>query len=382
MKRIERVGRAALLGLSLSLPLLATGSAVRGDEGTESAATVRNSAVGEAENQLRRFPAEWRVLLSALPTDTETMTLARDFTFSDDEPPVASSPQGSEREPLPTPRAVFDGVVVPRAVASAKPPRIVRDRLRGRRVNLMVAGGRDYRIASAFGSYIYESAAAFVLSEPLGAAREEWLCALSAARISSRRLAGREVSVLPVDRSDRESHIEVQEWEGSYVAILDDRTIVTATSDRYLKEFLDRLDAGDRPEPARVLSLLRDVSPEDDAWLLRIPASNAQTRKLAMRPLFATVLWRWRSGISPNFMGRYQPAEGRSLAEVRPAVVSCFQRRRDDVPLSDALRQEHTDDAVLLRLDFTRLKPRESPADANLLTGFAFLFLKQHPGFY
>jgi hypothetical protein len=379
MTRINQVGRTALL--ALSLPLLTIRPAARAQEGTASPLTARSSTTCEAEKPLHRFPAECHVLLSALPADTETVTLARDFTFRDDESPAPSSPRNGEPEPPVTPRAVFDTVVVPRVVASAQPPRIVHDWLRGRRVSLMVAGGRDYRIASAFGSYVYESAAAFVLSEPLGAAKEEWLRALSAEQTSSRRVAGWDVSVLPVDHSDRESHIEVQEWAGSYVALLDDRTIVTATSDRYLEEFLDRLNAGESPAPARVLSLLREVSPEDDAWLLRIPAANAQTRKLAMRPLFATVLWRWRGGAAPNFTGRYQPAAGRSLAEVRTAVISYFEKG-PDAPLSAALRHEATDDAYRLQLDFTGLKPKESEADANLLMNFAFLFLRNHPGFY
>ena len=335
-----------------------------------------------ANDEVARFPAEVAKCLAALPADTETVTVARDFEFryrdwSDKSAPA--KPRALVPGVAKEARAWFDEAVIPQITCVTKPPRAVREALEGCHVAHLVEGGRDYRVSSAFGSYVFESAGMFILQDPLQDAGDTLRKQL-ARKAEVRMIADRKVYVLPVDRSDREQHVPTEKWEGAFVVLLDDRTIVTATSDRFLDAFLRGLNQSPQKRPP-VLQSLADVDPDDAAWMVRVPAANAQTHRLALQPLFARIVWRWRNGESPAFIAHYRPAPKRTVEDVERTVASFFKEAATR-PDSAAISLTRAAREVKLGIDVTKFDPEEMPVDANTMMTFALRFLWDHQGLY
>jgi len=116
-------------------------------------------------------------------------------------------------------------------------------RLENIRVPLTVYGGRNYEVVSSFGSYRYEGCSIMAFKEDIATTGKEYLQALRRDAKQVRQIGGREVFVFPADKNEMESIYKLKPWQGVYVTVLSPNVILTATSDAYLKELLDRVDA-------------------------------------------------------------------------------------------------------------------------------------------
>jgi hypothetical protein len=115
--------------------------------------------------------------------------------------------------------------------------------------------------------------------------------------------------------------------------------------------------------------------------MVRVPAANAQTRRLALQPLFARIVWRWRDSELPAFIAHYRPAPKRTVEDVERTVASFFKEAATR-PDSAAISLTRSAREVTLGIDVTKFDPEERSVDANSMTTFALRFLWDHQGMY
>jgi hypothetical protein len=136
-------------------------------------------------------------------------------------------------------------------------------------LKLVVRGSRHYELVSSFGSLRAEDCAILQSGTdqgfPVVALKDE----LRRSAAATRMLAGRDVFVFP-STIVTEPWVRRAPWEGVYFVVLDAKTLLFATSDRYLREVLERIDSAPttRALPAR-LPEWGHVDVTTSCWMLR-----------------------------------------------------------------------------------------------------------------
>ena len=141
--------------------------------------------------------------------------------------------------------------------------------LRGRKVEYIVHGARNFEGVSSFGSLRSESCTIIVFESDLGEAATEWTEGLRRGAKSIRSMIGREVFVYPSPTLMEPWGHETR-WQGAYFVVLKPNMLLGASSDRYLESVLRRVDEapGDRALPDN-LPEWRHVDFEAPVWMLR-----------------------------------------------------------------------------------------------------------------
>ncbi len=128
--------------------------------------------------------------------------------------------------------------------------------LRGRKVEYIVHGARNFEGVSSFGSLRSESCTIIVFESDLGDAAKEWTDGLRRGAESIRTMIGREVFAYPSPTLMEPWEHETR-WQGAYFVFLKPNVLLGASSDRYLESVLRRVDGapgGSRAsgQPARM----------------------------------------------------------------------------------------------------------------------------------
>lgn len=211
-----------------------------------------------------------------LPEDTETLIVARPFVLTRD--PEVGPPR------TPTWRNFGAELGLNgEGQASKEKPAIpaLNDQLQ-QRVESLVMGGRRYESVSSFGALRSEACTIvrFADDQPI---EEDRAASYRRQASKVRTIAGREVFAFP-GQFTKEPWMRSTDWEGVFVVLLDVRTLLIATSDRYLTEVLGRVAVrtGARALPD-ALPEWRQVDPLAPCWLLRhYPGAERRSRSVGV----------------------------------------------------------------------------------------------------
>jgi hypothetical protein len=114
--------------------------------------------------------------------------------------------------------------------------------LAGSKVVLALRGARNLDIVSSFGSLRSEGCAVIVFENNLDDIAKGWLGTVRDGSKEVRRIGNRDVFVFP-STTVMEPWFEQKPWQGTFIVVVQPNTLLCATSDRYLKDVLGRLDA-------------------------------------------------------------------------------------------------------------------------------------------
>ncbi len=161
--------------------------------------------------------------------------------------------------------------------------------LRGRKIECVVHGARNFESVSKFGSLRSEGCTIVVFEADLGDAAREWTESLRQGAESVRTLVGREVFVYP-SATVTDHWARKTRWQGAYYVLLKPNTLLCASSDRYLETVLRRVDE------APVGRALPDNLPEwshvdldAPAWMLRhVPNAGEKARTVGLTAAFTS----------------------------------------------------------------------------------------------
>ncbi len=212
-------------------------------------------------------------VLRWLPEDTETLVVARSVTLPDPggAPDWQSFGLGLACEDL--------------SLESGKPFELKPPR--GRKIECIVRGARNFESVSSFGSLRSESCAIIVFENDLGDAGRKWTESLRKAAKAVRSLVGREVFVFP-STTIMEPWFKETEWQGTYLVLLKPNVVLCATSDRYLESVLRR--ANEAPRSRALPDNLpewKQVDFDAPVWMLRhIPIVGARDHTVGLTATF------------------------------------------------------------------------------------------------
>lgn len=228
-----------------------------------------------------------RRVLSWLPLDTESVAVGQSFVmpakledgihFSDSVP--------SEEAFVAAMSARGLGVFLDLDSKYLKP-------LAGRKIALALRGNRNFDwVSASLPTHRSESCSIIVFEEKLGDAEKSMTDSLRAGAEDTRKMFGREVFVFPASRQMRRDRAWT--WRGTlgiYIVLLDQETLLCATSDTYLEDTLKRIDA----KPGRWaipenLAIWEQIDPRAPAWLVWHPA--AVIEKYGGEPLVNGIAW-------------------------------------------------------------------------------------------
>lgn len=261
------------------------------------------------------------------PADTETMIVARDVPWKLSGAETPSPPPATDEER----RALQQEAVVAwtRQVALGRlltlgggnmlqPGKYLAD-MKGRSVPLVVYGGRDYEVVSAFGSYRYHGASVVVFANDARDDLDGLLAAIAKDAPETRDMDGHKVYFFPADENEMESVYRLEPWQGTYLTRVAPTILLCATSDVYLKEMLGRMDEAphDRALP-QDLPEWKYVDTSASVWGLRhIPPVDGQQ--------LAGVVWLLQAGGRPTIEAFYLPAAGGNVERPSRMWFSKFQ---------------------------------------------------------
>lgn len=217
------------------------------------------------------------------------------------------------------------------------------DELEGREVAIAVNGARDFTVVSAFGSLRYQGCSIIKFKEPLPDEGRTFVDALRKNAKEVRTIAEKDVFVFP-DRTAMESTFKPKKWQGQYITLPSADTLLCASSDRFLREVLERsMRKSDNRALAMKLPEWKYIDPAAPIWALRhIPP------KLPGQ-LAAGVTWCLKPHARNVLEVTYTPIEGKDplpLAQIWKA------HDLDARPSID----EKSDGAVVLTIDLIKEK--------------------------
>jgi len=246
------------------------------------------------------------MVLRWLPVDTETLVVAKEFRLPDARLQAHNS---------------LKAVRMGRVLAVSPLPDPIKDSLSGQRVRWAVHGGRDYKVVSAFGSLRYEGASLIRFEDELSEEKLQDLHEqLRKAANDVRSVSDHDVYVFPPERGQEG---KPEPWQGQYVAILNSDTMVTATSDAYLSQFLTRMATEPRDSALSAdLPEWKYLDANADAWLLRhLPDQNDKIRRLLpdSERRLSGLVWKAYTEDGKPFRAVYLPLPGKNVEDVARA---------------------------------------------------------------
>jgi hypothetical protein len=233
-----------------------------------------------------------KVWIAAFPRDTETIVQAHSFE-------LGTIPDDLDKYEW---RTVIEQLTLSPMIGSPASKEMLR-LLSGRHVRWALYGGRHFKSINSFGSLSGEGACIFVLDKPLGALRGEIRNALDEERAAVRAASNREILAIPPLDGRKENP------KGTFVVFWDDRTIIVATSEPFLRHLLKGLTSQSettvigRPATSYWAAIPQDA----DAWLVRSCSRRPETEDAKDRGLLAGVVWTLTYKKKPRCCIRYWP---------------------------------------------------------------------------
>ena len=227
------------------------------------------SALWAAEAPLEGLPADVERLVKWLPEDTETLVVARTAVLTRPDPMWLK--RWSDVGMI--------SVTESLSVAEGGP----LESILGRRVELAVRGARNFDGVTSFGGLRSEGCAIFTLATNLDAGGRALARSLRKHAASIRSVAGRDVYVFP-SAVLKEPWTKPAPWEGAFFVVLDPRTLLYATSDRYLAEVLGHIDhPGNHRALPDSLPEWKHVNFAAPSWIVRhYPREDPTTHAIGM----------------------------------------------------------------------------------------------------
>jgi hypothetical protein len=202
-----------------------------------------------------------RNIVAWLPWDTDTLEVARSFSMLAPEAERQKNPVindflfGAQLSALEGLWDLDEG----KYLAS----------LAGAQVDIALRGSRNVEIVSNFGSLRSEGCAIVVFAKPLENEGKDWTDLLRRNAKQVRRIGNCDVFVFD-STTVMEGGKDLKSWQGTFLALLNPKTLLCATSDKYLEEVLKNVE---KPPVVRALA---DTLPEwqhvdttAPGWLLR-----------------------------------------------------------------------------------------------------------------
>jgi hypothetical protein len=250
-----------------------------------------------------------RRALSMLPEDTETVVAAQSFAIPED----FQSDEPRDRESLSTlmPLTALSPLDDPELAKLVGP-------LLGKKISLALRGGRNHEWVSAtLPAFRTEGCTIVIFESDLGDAGADWEKIARQRAAETRKIASRDVFVYPPLRAMRQKR--ASHWPGKlgvYLLLLDPKTLLCATSDKFLEEVLRREE---KPQPGRALP---DSIPEwkhvdlgAKWWGMRhLPQSRDREPPLDREPVIAGVTWTMEE---KRFRAVFIPVAGAKQSAVR-----------------------------------------------------------------
>ena len=211
------------------------------------------------------LPPEIRRTLAWFPVDTETLVATRSFELL-----TSKELDGRAQDPKPA-QPPFDRwlrITALEGFFEADDGKFL-DALAGKKVAVALRGARNYDVVSKFGSLRSEGCVVLTFENKFDESDRRKLGTVLTRRKEVRRISGREVFVFP-STTVMQSIYKKQPWQGTFIVLLDDKTLLCATSDRYLEEVLRRVDT--KPADRALADDLPEWKHLDlnaRAWLLR-----------------------------------------------------------------------------------------------------------------
>lgn len=184
------------------------------------------------------MPAEIKRVLAWLPQNTETLTVAQKFSLKNQEADrsfLNMAMAGQADLSGWTQWQVLEGLL------SLDKGKYVTP-LAGRQVIAAVRGSRTYDVVSSFGSLRSEGCAIVIFEKDLDGAAAQWTTLLRAGAKAVKQVSDREVFVFD-SQTAMEPWVKPKPWQGTFLVLLNSSTILCATSDKYLAEVLQNIDA-------------------------------------------------------------------------------------------------------------------------------------------
>ncbi len=295
-------------------------------------------------------------LLHWLPDDTETLIVARSVTL-----PRFDPVKGSTWEEFGVNLATGDFELVGQGKLS-KP-------LRDRKIECVIHGAKNFEGVSSFGSLRSESCAIIVFETDLGEAATDWTAGIRKNAKEVRTLVGREVFVFP-STTAMEPWIKETPWQGTYFVVLNSRTLLCASSDRFLESVLHRVDEAPK---SRAFPDDRDEWKHIDfhasVWMLRhLPKVSPKCQTTGASVTF----------LRDGFRVVYIPKIGseQNLERMKSTWEKWFKvQEQDDQKLRPQLKVERRHDGTVLVSLVGTLEP-DLPNPENLGLGLQLYWLQ------
>jgi hypothetical protein len=152
--------------------------------------------------------------------------------------------------------------------------------LADRKVALALSGGRNYEGVSSFGGHRCEGCTILVLEKELPERGEDWIKAIRPKAKEVRKMGEREVLVFP-SMVEMEAIFKLKPWQGTFILLLNAKTILCATSDAYLKEVLEQIDhPAEGPSRLGQRQEWKYVEPNSAAFMIRQVPEREMPRTL------------------------------------------------------------------------------------------------------
>lgn len=160
-------------------------------------------------------------------------------------------------------------------------------------VAFAIRGNRNYYSASASPpSYNSESCAVIIFEKDLGDTANQLAALLRQGAQETRKIGGRELFAFPATERMRKQFAlpSRRDWLGLYIAVADSRTVVCSSSDKYIRQVLDRIESkSDRAAIPQNLDVWKQIRPNAKAWAVWHP--KALLEKFGGEPLLNGITW-------------------------------------------------------------------------------------------
>jgi hypothetical protein len=237
-----------------------------------------------------------KVWIAALPRDTETIVQANSFE-------MATLPDDIGKYDWPT---IMEQLTLSPMLDSRVSNEMLQ-LLSGRSVRWVLYGGRHFKPINSFGSSLGEGACIFLLDKPLGDLRGEIKDALDQEHAAVRAASNREIVAIPPPERRKPN----EKWEGTFVVFWDDRTIVVATSEQYLRQLLKGMTS--QPETTVIgrpaTPYWAAIPPDADAWLVRHSGRQPGAPDGTSAEFLGGIVWALTYKKKSRCSVRYWPAD-------------------------------------------------------------------------
>jgi hypothetical protein len=163
----------------------------------------------------------------------------------------------------------------------------VLEPLRGRKVECVVYGAKNFEGVSSFGSLRSEGCTIIVFEKDLGDAAREWTNGLRQRANAVRTLVGRELIVLP-SSTVMEPWVRETGWQRNYFVLLEPNIVLCASSDRYLEAVLRRVNTAPKTRALPdQLPEWKHVDIDAPVWMIRhVPKPGEKAHTVGVTATF------------------------------------------------------------------------------------------------